>query len=125
MGNTARIMNQTQHASNSGSSTLNVGGWELSDLREWMRTTLMAAMPPELQANIKPVIKVSDLGFYDRELNETVDTLWIPSERELNAESSGVLRGQGEPYPVYTTADSRMKQNLGGGLKAYWTRSTG
>ena len=127
MGNTARIMNQTQHTSAAtGSKALNVGGWGSADLRTWMQETLFAAMPVELQQAIKPVIKVSDLGFYDKALNETTDTLWLPSDRELNAEvANSVMVGQGEPYPVYTNAESRKKQNAGGGLKSYWTRSTG
>lgn len=125
MGNTARIMNQTQHPTEKGTS-LNSGGWELADLRLWMQDTLFAAMPADLQQAIKPVIKLSDKGFYDKVLNETVDKLWLPSDRELNAEVfASVVTGQGEPYPVYTNSESCKKQNGSGGLKTYWTRSTG
>jgi len=125
MPGTARIMNQTLHSAPDGTS-LNTGGWEVSDLRAWIRDTLFAAMPADLQQVIKPVIKISDGGFYNKVLVETVDTLWIPSCRELNAETpTSVVQGQGEPYPVYTNAESRMKQNAGGGLRTYWTRSSG
>lgn len=125
MGNTARIINQTPHSAGDGTS-LNTLGWEYSDLRAWMQETLFAAMPAELQQCMKPVIKISDGGFYDKTLKETTDTLWLPSDRELNAEViSSVVVGQGEQYPVYTNAESRIKQNKGGGLKTYWTRSTG
>lgn len=125
MGNTARVMNNAPKETEDGSS-YNSGGWEVSDLRAWMHETLFAALPSELQQAIKPVVKISDTGFYGKALNETVDTLWLPSDRELNAESaSSVVAGQGEPYPVYVDAASRKKQNAGGGLKTYWTRSTG
>ena len=125
MGSTARIINQTPHETDNGKS-LNSGGWEFADLRLWMQDTLFAAMPAELQQAIKPVVKISDNGFYDKTLNETVDKLWIPSDKELNAEvSTLVVTGQGETYPVYTDAASRKKQNAAGGLKTYWTRSTG
>ena len=125
MGSEARIMNQTQHSIGANSS-LNTGGWAVSDTRLWMQNTLWVAMPTDLQAVIKPVIKKSDNGFYISTISETEDTLWLPSDRELNCENIGlVLAGQGEPYPVYTDAASRKKQNAAGGLKLYWTRSTG
>lgn len=125
MGNDARIMNGTQHSIGANSS-LNTGGWAVSDMRTWMQDTLWAALPTELQQAIKPVIKESDNGFFVSTIRETTDTLWIPSDRELNCENTGlVLAGQGEPYAVYTDANSRQKQNVGGGLKLYWTRSTG
>lgn len=125
IGNEARIMNQTQHSIGSNSS-LNTGGWAVSDMRAWMRNTLWVAMPADLQAVIKPVIKESDNGFFVSTIRETEDTLWLPSDRELNCENTGlVLAGQGEPYAVYTDAASRKKQNAAGGLKLYWTRSTG
>lgn len=125
MPSTARIMNQTMHSVEGGTS-LNTGGWEVADLRAWMAETLFAALPADLQQAIKPVVKLSDKGFYVKELSETIDKLWLPSDRELNAESAySVVSGQGETYPIFTTAESRKKQNAGGGLKTYWTRSAG
>lgn len=123
IGNESRIINGTQHTL--GGTSLNAGGWEMSDMRAWMNTTLWASMPAELQQIIKPVQKKSDRGFYQTTILETSDKLWIPSDRELNCETNAVLSGQGEPYPVYTDAASRKKANAKGGLKIYWTRSTG
>lgn len=135
MGNDARIINQTQHSIGANSS-LNTGGWAVSDLRIWMNggesggvlkePVLLTALPKDLQAVIKPVVKKSDNGFFVSTIRETNDKIWIPSDRELNCENTGlVLGGQGEPYPVYTDSNSRMKSNAGGGLRLYWTRSTG
>ena len=110
----------------SGITSLNIGGWTHSDLRAWMSNTLWAALPAELQQVIKPVEKISDFGWQMPSLQKTEDAIWIPSDRELNCEKTGlVLMGQGEPYPIYTDADSRKKSNAGGGVKLYWTRSTG
>ena len=135
IGNEARIINQTQHSIGSNTS-LNTGGWAVSDLRIWMNggesngvlkePVLLPGLPTDLQAVIKPVAKKSDNGFFVSTIRDTVDKLWIPSDRELNCEKSGlVVSGQGEPYPIYTDSNSRKKANKGGGLKLYWTRSTG
>jgi hypothetical protein len=87
---------------------------------------LLTALPKDLQAVIKPVVKKSDNGFFVSTIRDTNDKIWIPSDRELNCENTGlVLGGQGEPYPVYTDSNSRMKSNAGGGLRLYWSRSTG
>lgn len=125
--NEARVMNDTVHkVEGTEQAGLNVGGWEKTDLRIWMQNTLFSALPDELKQNIKPIIKKCDNGFHQKQLIETTETVWLPSDRELNCEiATLVLLGQGEPYPVYTNAQSRQKQNIGGGLKLYWTRSSG
>lgn len=125
LSNEARIMNGKQHSIGANSS-LNTGGWNVSELRTWMHDTLFAALPTDLQQAIKPVIKESDNGFFASTIRNTEDTLWIPSDRELNCENTNaVISGQGEPYAAYTNANSRQKANSGGGVSTYWTRSTG
>lgn len=110
-----------------------VGGWEGSLLREWINASLFSALPIELRNNIKTVKKLSDLGSISstkegyaalRVLNETEDTLWVPSVAELARElqSENVL-GQGEAYPVYTNHASRVK-TIDNVAQQYWTRST-
>lgn len=126
LGAETRLMNKgpTQWGE---SSSYNAGGWELSSLRAELQNELFAAMPAELQLAIKPVVKISDRGYYDQVLAETVDTLWIPSDAELNGEVTGqVVLGQGEPYPVFTTYSSRMKsRGTNPAAVPYWTRSAG
>ena len=125
LSNEARVMNGKPHSAN-GNSSLSTGGWTVSELREWMNSTLFAALPIELQQAIKPVIKKSDGGFFDPILYTTEDTLWIPSDRELNCENvNNVIPGQGEPYVIYTDANSRIKSNAAEGISIYWTRTTG
>lgn len=125
LSNEARIMNGKQHSIGANSS-LNTGGWAVSELRTWMNDTLFAALPTELQQAIKPVIKESDNGFFASTIRTTQDILWVPSDRELNCENTNlVIGGQGEPYVVYTNANSRVKSNAAGGVSNYWTRSTG
>lgn len=109
---------------NSGTHS-NGGGWELSDLRTWLNSVLLSALPTDLQQAIKPVIKISDRGFYAQELNRTIDKIWVPSDAELNYENNGVVAGQGTLYPVYTDQASRKKicdEDVS--LSIYWSRST-
>lgn len=106
----------------------NWGGWEFSKMRKNLQGELFAALPAELQNNIKPVIKLCDFGrYYPDEMNSTNDTLWIPSARELNGEAYGTVatHGQGEPYPIFNLASSRIKwSSRDNNPIAYWTRSS-
>ena len=103
----------------------NGGGWELSDLRTWLNDVLLPTLPVDLQNVVKPVVKISDRGFYAQELNETIDRIWIPSDVELNYENDGVVTGQGTPYPIYTDMTSRKKKcDEDITLSIYWSRST-
>ena len=106
----------------------NWGGWEFTKMRKNLQGELFAALPAELQNNIKPVVKLCDFGrYYPDEMNSTNDTLWIPSARELNGEAYGTVatHGQGEPYPIFNLASSRMKwSSRDNNPIAYWTRSS-
>ena len=106
----------------------NWGGWEFTKMRKNLQGELFAALPAELQNGIKPVIKLCDFGrYYPDEMNSTNDTLWIPSARELNGETYGTVatHGQGEPYPIFNLASSRIKWSSRDNSRvAYWTRSS-
>ena len=106
----------------------NWGGWEFTKMRKNLQGELFAALPAELQNGIKPVIKLCDFGrYYPDEMNSTNDTLWIPSARELNGEAYGTVatHGQGEPYPIFNLASSRIKwSGRDNSRVAYWTRSS-
>ena len=106
----------------------NWGGWEFTKMRKNLQGELFAALPAEIQNSIKPVIKLCDFGrYYPDEINSTHDTLWIPSARELNGETYGTVatHGQGEPYPIFNLASSRIKWSSRDNSRvAYWTRSS-
>jgi hypothetical protein len=95
-------------------------------MRKNLQGELFSALPAVLQNNIKPVIKLSDFGrYYPNVLNETVDTLWLPSAAELNTESNVAAPGQGKPYPIFNLASSRIKQScISGQPIGYRTRSS-
>ena len=106
----------------------NWGGWEFTKMRKNLQGELFAALPAELQNGIRPVVKLCDFGrYYPEEMNSTNDTLWIPSARELNGEAYGTVatHGQGEPYPIFNLASSRIKWSSRNNSRiAYWTRSS-
>lgn len=126
LGNDYRIVNGNSQTDSAGNTSLNAGGWEKCDLRTWCNNDLLAALPEDLQAVIKEVVKISDTGYYTKSLITTVDKIWLPSDRELNGEDTNyVVAGQGEPYPMFTNNTSRVKANPETGKLIYWTRSTG
>lgn len=108
------------------------GGWELSDLRAELNGALLNALDPTgvLQSGIKPVQKISDHGrYHPNEPATTIDKIWVPSNTELNYESSSmVVAEQGTPYKLYTDIFSRIKYVYDSKndyvAAPYWTRST-
>lgn len=107
-------------------SSLNAGGYGNSEIREWLHGDLFSALPLELQDSVKSVTKTSDLGYYAKALTTTEETLWLPSDAELNGENTDqVIAGQGTAYPVFTNAASRAKKSDNGAVTVYWTRSSG
>ena len=76
----------------------------------------------------KQVAKLADLGYYyymnvDKNPVVCEDSVWIPSAAELGGDSlSYVIKGQGSPYPLFTTDESRKKS--ANGSSTYITRSS-
>lgn len=109
-----------------GNLTLDGGGWAKSDMRAWLNgEDFLGSLPQELSNVIKDVNKLSDNGYYDYRTNaptltSTSDKVFIASAEELNAlNKSYTAEGQGEPYVMFTDANSRKTNDI------YWTRSTG
>ena len=67
--------------------TGNVGGWEYSEMRTWLKEEIKPLIPLNIQIAIKPVIKYStsidesDEKVYPNAVS--IDDLWIPSAREV------------------------------------------
>lgn len=111
-----------------GQGGLNDGGYINSDARKWLNSELLAVLPEAIRMNIKPVTKLADLGYYyymnvDKNPVACEDSVWIPSAAELGGDSlSYVIKGQGSPYPLFTTDESRKKS--ANGSSTYITRSS-
>ena len=117
--NILRGMNET---------STNEGGWEASEMREFVNGKLFDALPDELKSIIKPVYKISDGGSSNKSLITTADSCWLASYDEIGLTSgSNNLSGQGELYDsIFSNSkDSRKKYitddtSTGG----WWLRSS-
>lgn len=104
-----------------------IGGWEKSELREYLRTTVFQAMPAEIQAAIKPVTK--NQQSYDTSGNSvaqtTTETVWLPSYHEMGY---GNLTGETASMIKYNVLfrdnASRIKYKVGASsATSWWPRS--
>lgn len=105
------LLNQ---AMNSTPST--EGGWGSCYPRSWLRTVIYPEIDPIVKTSIKEVTKTYCL--YDGRTESIVDTVWIPSYRELsnsNSESSGCR------YTTFFNTDSKRAKTRGfGGISTQW-----
>lgn len=106
---------------NGQDSALNVGGWEMCDLRSWLNNNFLNALPDELKKNIKSVKRLSDPGYapIQEGLVTTYDKVAVPSLIELGITNSATIAGQGTPYVMFTDNYSRIITPP----NVYWTRS--
>lgn len=117
---------QLLHRMNEESS--NIGGYEVSEMREFLEGELFNAIPVQLQSIIKPVVKISDGGSANKTLISTTDKCWLASYDEVGLVSgNNNLSGQGELYSEIFSSnrDSRKKyitdDTASGG---WWLRSS-
>lgn len=113
------------------SSIGNIGGWETSEMREFLNDELFNSLPDELKAVIEPVNKLSDGGTNNQTLVTTVDKCWLASFDEVGltaTEHFSQPQGQGTLYDdifVKGNNSSRIKYVTDTSTKAgWWTRST-
>jgi len=124
MLNTRRRMNPSDDGTQ-GTGTN--GGWEYSEMRTYLNSTVFALLPSELQSAIKSVTKYSDYIVPGESTithdQETQDKLWLPSAREVSSATSYEQTG-----PVYSALfpnqKSRIKYNQSGSDAEWWLRST-
>ena len=108
----------------------NLGGWETSGMRAYLRKEILPLLPEALQTGTRKVRKYS----YNHELGKTAattDILWIPSCRELFGSSrtdtpvSEFAETEGPFYEASFSMDAhRIKQRIGTSKATWWwTRS--
>ena len=100
---------QLLHRMNEDSS--NDGGYEDSEMREFLNNELFNAMPDNLKTIIKPVHKISDGGSGNKSLVTTTDSCWLASYDEVGLTSgSNNLAGQGELYSAIFSSDKDSRK---------------
>ena len=83
------------------SSSTNVGGWKDCARREWCNSTYFHALPAVWQSMVKTVEKYTSIGSGSSNTERTYDKIFLPSEIEIFAETSGSANGEGTRYQYY------------------------
>lgn len=111
------LLNTTHRMNATGTNT---GGWPATEMRTYLLSTIKALIPSNVASRINKVNKT----YYNYTTNSTltnVDSLWIPSAREMfggtSYEDSGV-----DYTTLFKNSQSRIK-TLNGTANYYWLRS--
>ena len=113
----AKDLLNTEHFMNE--EFTNEGGWPASDMRAWLRDSILPLFPETVRSNIREVKKYSYSCSYNGTISSS-DTIWIPSSREM----FGVDNAYEDEGPEYLTAfpdhASRQKQHIGVSEPSVW-----
>ena len=106
----------------------NDGGWENSEMREFINGELFNALPDTLKSIIKLVYKISDGGVNNKTLITTTDSCWLASYDEVGLTSgNNNLSGQGELYSsIFSSNKSSRKKYVTDSTEAagWWLRTS-
>lgn len=104
------------------STNTNIGGWTDSAMRNTHLPAILALMPPEVQAGIREVNKMTSAGNSSTTINTTADKLFLLSESEVTGSVTGSQSGEGSQYEYYAAGNSKLKEK-DGYIGDWWTRS--
>ena len=103
-------------------TSTNEGGWPESDMRSWLRNSVLPVIPENVRSNIKEVTKYS-YSYSDGGTISSKDTIWIPSLREVFGGSEGKhsLEDRGPEYSaVFPDDESRMRRKTEASDATWW-----
>lgn len=106
------------------SSNTNSGGWEVTQLRTKLQSTIFEQLPAELRNVIKNVSKYTRLKTSNDVITE--DNLFLLSEHEWSNNIMYAPAKEGTQYAYFTVdTDNRVNKKLGdsGASCKWWTRS--
>ncbi len=121
---TSKRMNPSRTQNEDGTyqeGTGTIGGWEKSEMRAYLKDTVMPMIPSNVRSAIKPVTKYTII--YDTSssaVNDvaTTEDVWIPSVREMGwpyKETKGAMYS--EKFPDNA---SRIKKKAGTSSASWW-----
>lgn len=97
-------------------TSANAGGWKASTLRKVLNTKILALLPDDMQAAIKP-----------RTIDGEADMLWLASEMEIFGDNEWTEHDPdcGEQFAYYKRRGNRVKQlgDEGESAGSWWERS--
>ena len=107
-------------------SNTNAGGYESTEMRSTHVPEILAKLPADMRAVMKPVYKKGTTGSQSTNTKTTQETLWPFSlvEVGLNTTTAG-YQDEGTTYPLFTDNASRIKylSDGAGAASNWWTRS--
>ena len=83
----------------------NRGGYEASVARRRLDTEFFSLCSDELQAIIKPVVKLTSAGDCSKEIIKSICKIWLKSEKELYGRCFYSMPGEGHWYEYYQQED--------------------
>ena len=97
----------------------NKGGWPVSDMRAWLRESVLPLFPEEVRSNIMEVKKYSFSGSDSGTLSSS-DTIWIPSGREMFGADCSYENVGTEYMTAFQNEASRQKHPIGDSEPSWW-----
>ena len=113
----AKDLLNSDHAMNE--SQTNRGGWPASDMRAWLRDSILPLFPDTVRSNIKEVKKYY-YSYDDEGTVSSTDTIWLPSAKEIIG-GTRVFDDIGTEYLIaYPEDTSRQKYHIGSSEPSWW-----
>ena len=111
----------TKHRMNATAD--NTGGWPATEMRSWLRETVLPTLPEVVRNSIVEVNKT----YYDYNggsgiTSTQADTIWIPSVREMFGNNSN-YENSGVDYTSFFNSNSARIKKLNSTANTYWLRS--
>ena len=97
--------------------------WTSCAMRTKTLPALLAVMPPEVQAGVREVHKLTCATPKNKTIITTADKLFLLSEYEVFGSISQSLAIEGTKYAYYDIALNRRKKGGTGGNNLWWNRS--
>ena len=108
-------------------SNTNAGGWNSSDIRDYLNNTFLLTLPDDLQAVISAKPVKATIGGQSNTLQTAEDKIWIPTEKEVFGQitySGSAENAVNNMYPIFTDAASRVRTQGANGAAVYvWLAS--
>lgn len=83
----------------------NKGGWEACKMNHRLNSEFFDLCSDEMQAIIKPVVKLTSAGNCSKEIIKSICKLWLKSEKELYGRCFYSVPGEGHWYEFYRQED--------------------
>lgn len=100
----------------------NANGWPVTEMRTWLRDTILPTLDSTIRANIKEVSKTSYDYTTQADLTSN-ETIWLPSLREMFGASQPGAESSGCTYTAFFNSNTARIKTISGSAASWWLRS--